>query len=280
MTAVQPTTSYETEILAWRQEMENKLRAENGWLTLAGLFWLEDGEHTVGSDPASAIPLPPGSAPERLGLLRYRDGRVYLHILTDETVTIEGKPSRGAWLRDDNDEDGPSLVSSGSITFFVIRRGNQYGIRVRDRNSLNRQTFSGRRWFVIDPAYRIQGKFIPRTPPRQMEVVNVVGILEMMENPGVVEFTLHGHDCRLEAFKNDDGKLWFVFKDATNGSQTYPTGRFLVATLESDGTVILDFNRAYNPPCAFTPYATCPLPPPGNSLSVPIEAGEKTSDKH
>lgn len=278
MTAVQLTTSYETEILSWQQEMESKLRAENGWLSLAGLFWLEEGEHSVGSAPASAIPLPPGSAPENLGLLRYRDGKVYLHVLTDETVTVDGKPSRGAWLRDDTAAEGPSLVSSGSITFFVIRRGNQYGIRVRDRDSLNRQTFTGRKWFVVDPAWQIQGRFVPHNPPRQMEIMNVVGILETMENPGVVEFSVDGHDFRLEAFKSDVDKLWLVFKDATNRSQTYPTGRFLVAPVAADGVVTLDFNRAYNPPCAFTPYATCPLPPPGNTLSIPVEAGEKKPD--
>ena len=266
-------TTYEADILAWRKEKEDSLRREDGWLTLVGLYWLEDGENTVGSDPACRVVLPASSAPNKVGVITFHDGVAML--TTNEPVLVDDAKATTAILRYDTAEDGPSIVAIGTVSFFVIKRGDEYAIRVRDANSPERQSFTGRKWFDIDPAYRIKATFTPHTPPRTVTVINTVGQSALTENPGYVEFKLHGQSLRLEAFTNDAGDLWFIFKDATSGPLTYGAGRYLIAPLAPDGTVDLDFNRAYSPPCAFTRFATCPLPVKENILSVQIEAGEK-----
>ncbi len=270
MSVSQPTT-YESEILAWRARMEDSLHADGGWLTLAGLYLLHEGENTVGSDPACDIPLPSGSA--HLGVIHFAEGRATLRV--NEPVLIDNIPTKTAILRDDSDSAGPSLVQVGAITFFVIKRGNRYAVRLRDRNSPARQTFTGRRWFAIDPAYRVTAAFTPHPEPRTVQVMNSLGTLVAMANPGYVEFALNGQRLRLEAFDAAKNELWFIFKDATSGRQTYGAGRFLYAPRHADDTVTLDFNKAYSPPCAFTPHATCPFPPKENVLAIAIEAGEK-----
>jgi uncharacterized protein (DUF1684 family) len=252
--------------------MDDDLRVDNGWLTLAGLHWLHEGKNTLGSSAACDIPLP-SAAPEHLGVIQFRDGEALLHI--NESMLINGEPTQTTHLLSDWDDDGPTIVETGSISFFVIKRGDQYAVRIRDRNSPARQTFTGRQWFAVDPAFRVTAAFTPHPTPRTIEVLNTLGILVQMENPGYVEFALNGQRLTLEAFDANDNQFWFIFRDATSGRQTYGAGRFLYASRNADHTVTLDFNRAYSPPCAFTPYATCPLPPKANILSIAIEAGEK-----
>ncbi len=265
--------TYRAEIEAWRQAQEEELRAETGWLTLTGLYWLNEGENTLGSDPACAIGLPE-SAPARIGFIDFRDHSAVLHSTTETAVSIDGVLVKDAALRDDHDPLGATKVELGTVSFNIIRRGDQYGVRVRDRNNPVRLNFTGRTWFPVDPTYRVTAIFTPYDQMRQFDVTTIAAVDIPMESPGYVDFVLSNHQVRLEAFSADDHELWFVFRDT--GKQIYRAARFLDAPLNADGTVILDFNRAYNPPCAFTPYATCPLPPKGNSLSFPIEAGEKT----
>ncbi|MCC7450399.1 MAG: DUF1684 domain-containing protein [Anaerolineae bacterium] len=267
--------AYEQELLDWRQRMETNLRRDDSWLTLAGLCWLHVGENTVGSDPTCDIDLPAGSAPERVGVIDFHNGKAALRITCDEPVMIDGTSSREALLRDDNNERGATLVTIRGITFYVIRRGEQYGVRVRDVNSPVRQAFTGRTWFPIDPQYRIATPLMRYPEARTVLVMDVVGIVEPMDNPGYVTFELHGQALRLEAFNAGADELWFIFKDATSGEATYGVGRFLKVPVNAEGIVDLDFNRAYNPPCAFTKYATCPMPPKENILPVRIEAGER-----
>jgi len=266
---------YEQTLLDWRQTMETNLRRDDSWLTLAGLCWLHTGENTVGSDPTCDIDLPADSAPERVGVIDFQDGKAVIRITCDEPVTIDGAPSREALLRDDNDKQGPSLVTIRGITFYVIKRGERYGIRVRDVNSPVRQAFTGRKWFPIDPQYRIATPLVQYPEARTIPVMDVVGIIEPMDNPGYVTFELHGQTLRLEAFTAAENQVWFIFKDATSGESTYGVGRFLKVPVSANGIVDLDFNRAYNPPCAFTKYATCPMPLKENTLPVRIEAGER-----
>jgi uncharacterized protein (DUF1684 family) len=267
--------TYEKDIEGWRREREERLRREDGWLTLAGLYWLQEGENSVGSDPATHIVLPIDGAPDSVGIIDFHDGKAVLRVTSNEPVLIDDTPAITAVLRDDAAQDGPSLVKIGTITFFVIKRGDQYGVRVRDANSPERQSFTGRKWFDINVDYRLRVKFIPYDTERTVSVVNTVGLLTPMDNPGYVEFSLHCQEVRLEAFSEDDGELWFIFKDATSGKSTYGAGRYLIATLADDDSVDLDFNKTYNPPCVFTKYATCPLPPKENVLPIAIEAGEK-----
>jgi len=267
--------TYEKDIEAWRKEREERLRREDSWLTLAGLYWLQEGENSIETDPASNIALPIGSARDSVGIIDFHDGKAVLRVTGNEPVLVDDAPTKTAVLRDDAAQAGPSLVKIGAITFFVIKRGDQYGVRVRDANSPERQSFTGRKWFDINVDYRLRAKFVPHDPVRNISVVNTVGLLTPMDNPGYVEFSLHGQELRLEAFSEDDGELWFIFKDATSGKSTYGAGRYLIARLADDDSVDLDFNKTYNPPCVFTKYATCPLPPNENVLPIAIEAGEK-----
>ncbi|MAS36351.1 MAG: hypothetical protein CL610_20265 [Anaerolineaceae bacterium] len=267
--------AYTAEINQWRQTIEERLRAEDGWLALIGLYWLSEGRNTVGSDPGSDIPLP--NAPGRIGVITLQDGTASFAAEPDVAVTVDDAPIATTLLRDDHDKAGPSLVKVGTITFYVIKRGDQYGVRARDTTNPARLEFEGRHWFAIDPAYCVTGKLILHTPARVLQVINSVGQIAPMGNPGRVEFELNGQSFALEAFAAGAAgdEVWFVFKDQTSGQSTYGAGRFMYAPVTPDGMVTLDFNKAYHPPCAFTPYATCPRPPQDNVLPVSIEAGER-----
>ncbi|MCC6804093.1 MAG: DUF1684 domain-containing protein [Anaerolineae bacterium] len=282
VTATEPTPSaeasaYEAEILSWRQRLEDQLRAENGWLTLTGLYWLREGDNSVGSDPLADVLLPE-SAPQRLGTINLHEGVTTLRVTSDTETTIDGELTRAAVLRHDYDPLGFSRVVIGSVSFHVLKRGDQYAIRVRDLNNLARQTFAGRNWFAIDPAYRVTATYTPHEQPHDLTTGTVAGVDIPMENPGYVEFTLGERRLRLEAFSGSNGQIWFVFRETS--PQTYRAGRFLYTTVDADGTAVVDFNKAYNPPCAFTPYATCPLPPKENILTFPIEVGEAAPKAH
>jgi uncharacterized protein len=267
--------AYITELTEWRHSMDERLRAEDGWLTLVGLYWLHEGINTIGIDASSDIPLQAAGIPPHLGVISFENGQATLQIHADVDVMIDGESVRSVVLRDDTAECGPSRVSIGSITFFVIRRGDEYGIRVRDANNPARQAFKGRRWFPVDLAYRVTGTLIAHHPARSLSIMNSSGQIVSMSNHGRVEFTLQGQQLSLEAFSSGENQLWFVFKDETSSQSTYGAGRFLVAPIEADGSVVIDFNRAYHPPCAFTEYATCPYPPKENTLPVGIMVGER-----
>jgi uncharacterized protein len=266
--------SYVADIAQWRQKLDDNLRSEDGWPTLVGLCWLHEGVNTIGADSNSDILLPSDSAPDHLGTIEFADGQAVFHLVSDIPVTVDSVQTTKALLRDDNAKVGPSLVQFGTITFFVIKRDDLYGIRVRDLNNPARAAFTGRKWFPLDSQYRLTGRFNPHETPRILQIVTSTGHLNAMTNPGRVEFTVHGQTLALEAFASNENEVWFVFKDATSGRSTYGAGRFLYAPLGADGSVILDFNKSYHPPCAFTPYATCPRPPKENILPLEIAAGE------
>ncbi len=275
MTTESHTSTYESELLAWRKSVDDSLRADDGWLTLIGLYWLHEGENTVGSAADADVPLPADSAPEQLGVIDLRDGELRFRAAAGAPVYVDGEALTEAPLRPDTHDDGASLISIGTLRFFVIRRGDQYGVRIRDLNHDMRRTFAGRQWFDINPAYRLKATFTPYAEAQIVGVLNSVGMVVPMTSPGVIEFTLGGHEYQLSALETDDDSFWLIFKDATNGTLTYGGGRFLIAPRLEDGGVDLDFNRTYLPPCAFTPYATCPLPPRENTLPVAIHAGER-----
>lgn len=271
--------AYEAEILSWRQMMDDKLRAEDSWLTLTGLYWLNEGNNSLGSGDACDILLPQ-SAPTLLGSIIFQHEMAELQVTADVEVTVDGVPAQTAVLRNDRDPQGASRVAIGAVNFIVIKRENQYGIRVRDNASPERQNFTGRIWFPLDPAYRITAAFERHSEPRILQIDSSAGILLPTENPGWAEFELDGQPIHLEAFSSKPDEVWFVFRDATSKTETYPGGRFLYAPLQEDDTVLIDFNKAYSPPCAFTPYAACPLPPKENVLSVRISVGEKAPLGH
>jgi uncharacterized protein (DUF1684 family) len=270
---------YEKRLTDWRREMDDHLTREDGWLALVGLHWLDEGANDIGSDPAAKVPLAYAAGPPRLGEITLTAGRAALTVAEDAgvEVRVDGAPVSRADLRDDHHDDGPSKVQIDSLMFTIIKRGDAYAVRVRDRNAPRRKTFGGRAWFPIDPNFRVEARFDPfADAPREYRIDNTVGQQIPIESPGVITFALDGQPFELIAFPGgEDGLLWFIFRDATSGRQTYGACRFLYAALADDGRVDLDFNRAYHPPCAFTPYATCPLPPPGNVLPLAITAGER-----
>lgn len=254
-------SSYKAEVERWRAQREASLKADDGWLTVTGLFWLKEGPNSAGAGAANDIRLPRG--PERLGVFELRGGKVTFHGADGRTLAMQ------------TDKAGsPTPLTSGDLTMFVIERGRRYGIRLKDKQSQYRKEFHGLEWFAIDERYRVTARFVPYNPPKSIPVLNVLGDTTVQHSPGFAEFTLNGQSLRLEPVEEGD-QLFFILKDRTAGKQTYPAGRFLYAARPKDGTVVLDFNKAYSPPCAFTPYATCPLPPKQNQLPVRIEAGEK-----
>ncbi|HEU5099939.1 MAG TPA: DUF1684 domain-containing protein [Roseiflexaceae bacterium] len=270
-------TAYEAEIEGWRRRMEESLRAERGWLALAGLFWLEEGPNRFGAAADNPIVLPGGSAPEHAGSFTLHHGMVTLQPEADG-ITMNGQPATPAQLRSDA-EGNAELIAIGDLTMRLLRRGERYAIRLWDRRNPAREAFAGRHWYPIDEAYRLPARFIAHDPPRTLPVPNVLGETEQRPSPGYALFSLGGREHSLDAVIDGD-ELFFIFRDKTAGDTTYPAGRFLKAAYPVDGQITLDFNRAYSPPCAFTAYATCPLPPPGNHLPLRIEAGELDDHSH
>ena len=265
--------AYRAELEKDRQHRVEELTAPNGWLAVRGLFWLNEGENPAGSDPASAIRMP-ARAPKRLGVFTLNAGNV---IFT---------PDRAAHVQvADKHVDGPTTLTAGEsgavvsarVSLFLIRRGDRIGLRMLDPDSKARRTFAGLRYYPRNGAYRFRAKFVAYPALKEVPVPNVLGQLVPMESPGYVEFVSAGKTYRLEPVyetsRHED--LFFIFKDLTSRTDTYEAGRFLHVPLPVDGVVDLDFNRAYNPPCAFTEFATCPLPIKENQLQLAIRAGEQ-----
>ncbi len=264
--------SYKDEIEQWRHRRETALKAEDGWLTLAGLFWLKEGPNTVGATPATDMALPKGSAPARVGEFDFHNGITTFRAAPGGEATLNGQSVSEATMKPDS-TGRPDVLRVRDLSLFVIQRGDRYGLRVKDKNSPLRRAFTGLKYFPTNEKYRLPAKFVSYQPAKMIPVPNILGQVDEETSPGYVEFTLDGRVFRLDP-TSEDGMLFIVFKDLTSGKETYPAGRFLYAEPPQGDEVILDFNKAYNPPCAFTPYATCPLPPKQNYLPIRIEAGE------
>lgn len=263
---------------AWRRQRHDELVAPDGWTTLIGLHWIERGPHYVGSERDNGIRIAMG--PPQLGMLTLaRDGTLSLVPHAGAGLTLDGKPLRArAALRSDADPAGASAIGfdDGKGIATVIQRGDRLALRVRHADAPSRTGFTGVRYWPAERSWRIAGRFVPHPPGRTLEIANIVGTVEATPNPGVVEFTHGGKPYRLEALDGGEGALFLVFADHGNGRGSYAAGRFLdVDKPDAAGRVVLDFNRSYNPPCAFTAFATCPLPPPQNRLDFTVDAGEQ-----
>ena len=256
--ALLAATKFETEIAEWRKQREERLKAEGGWLTLVGLTWLHEGSNTFGKAEGNDVVVPDG--PGRAGVFELKGGKV--------TVRMDGT-ERELW------PDSMDVAQCGRVKLYVIKRGAKFGIRMKDAESEYRRNFHGIESYPAKPEYRVTAKWIEE--PKEIPILNIIGITEPMKSPGIAVFHLGGKEYRVRpVLETADAKeLFYIFKDETSGKETYGAGRFLYSDMPKDGTVVVDFNKAYNPPCAFTPYATCPLPPPENRLAVRIEAGEK-----
>lgn len=271
--------AYRADIENWRAGMEKTLKGEEGWLTVAGLFWLSPGEARVGSAADSTIVLPP-PAPAFAAIMRFDGERVRLAPMANVPITVGDQPILNEVLLN-SDANGPAdVVRLGDISFFVIKRGDRYGIRVKDKNSKIRRDFTHRNWFPVKPEYRVEGRFVAYAKPITRRIPTVLeGVVEDHEAMGTIDFTLNGTPWKLEAVKNNATTYQIVFKDKTAGKETYGAARFLVVPIPGkDGKVTVDFNKAYNPPCAFNPYTTCPLPVKQNVMPMAVEAGELKYD--
>jgi len=278
LVSAQAQTDYAKGIEKWRSEREANLKKETGWLTVAGLFWLKEGINTVGAGDKFEVRLTENFKQGKFGEIEFKEGKAVLKVEKGVDAHIEGK-SVSAPVDLVSDEKGkPTEIRTGTQTFFLIKREERFGIRLKDSNSEARRNFKGLHWFPIDESYKVTARLEAWPEPKELSVPNVLGGNFKMKSPGVLKFSLTGKECSLQPVLEDDGTLFIIFSDGSNRSETYKSGRFLYAEKPVNGEVILDFNKAENPPCAFTPYATCPLPPAGNSLEIDITAGEKRYD--
>jgi uncharacterized protein (DUF1684 family) len=273
--------AYRAAILKWREQREARLKADDGWLTVAGLFWLREGGNALGSAPGSAIALPAGAAPASAGTIQLSGRQVTLQLAPGVAGRVGGRLVSGSMTLKPDSAGEPDILELGRLSLFVIERGGRLAVRLRDRENAARLQFAGLHWFDVSEAYRVTARYVSYPKPKPVIVPNVLGRMETMPSPGYAEFMVQKQTVRLDGVleEPDAKQLFFIFSDATSGKETYPSGRFLYADLPTGDTVTLDFNKAYNPPCAFTAFATCPLPPKQNVLRVRIEAGEKTYGK-
>ncbi len=269
--------AYEKEVKKARDERLERLQQPAGWLSLVGMHWIDVGTTRVGHGDDNGTKLAVG--PGRIGMLTLtKDGKITLQPENGSGITIDGQPASGT-ARLLSDADGePTVVgfNNGDASFIVIKRGERYALRVRDALAATRQQFPGLEYFPISKDYRFQAMFIPNPPGKTIEIMNILGMVENMANPGQVVFSKDGKEYRMEAVDEGDGRLFLIFADRTSGHETYSAARFLYAKNPGEkGITVVDFNLAYNPPCAFTSFSTCPTPPAQNRLDLRIEAGEK-----
>jgi uncharacterized protein (DUF1684 family) len=292
--------SWKRELTDWRAKHAVELQKPDGWLALVGLEWLKPGDNNFGSAPDNKIHLPP-AAPPYIGVLRLEGTSVTLRPPSfpasplfpssvpflasgfPDGFLIDGKPAAAQALHTDADDDKKNpRLTVGSLIMYVIRRGERYGLRIKDSKSAALTGFHGLNWFPPNAMYRVTPRWIPYDPPRSTILATLIGTHYSQPVPGAAEFTLSGKTYRLEPVIEDpaEAKLFFILRDTTSKSTTYGACRFLYTDfpdqgLARPGNLVLDFNKIENPPCAYTPYATCPLPPQGNRLPIPIPAGEK-----
>ena len=253
--------SYPETVRKWRDEHQAKISSETGWLSYAGLFWLKEGENRIGSDPDGDVVLPKRS-PRYAGSFQFHEGKTQFRSAAGEMREV--KP----------DNPGPpDVIEIAGVKIHVVKRGDRFGVRLRDPESQYRRNFKGLKWYPVKATYLVTAKFISYPQPKQVKVTNILDDVDVEPSPGYAVFELLGKKMELEPVL-EDGKLFYTFKDLTSGKTTYPAVRFLYSDLPKDGKVVLDFNLAHNPACAFTAFATCPLPPRKNHLRVAIDAGE------
>ncbi|MGD9899139.1 MAG: DUF1684 domain-containing protein [Calditrichaceae bacterium] len=271
-------SSYTNGIDEWHKKRVSSLTREDNWLSLAGLFWLNEGQNRFGSDTSNDIVFPE-KAPGFIGSLILEDNHVLAKINADVNVTAGENQVTSMILRSDADGD-PTILTSGSLSWFIIKRGNKYGIRLRDREHPNLKHFKGINRYAVKESWRVQAKLEPYNPQKTIAVPTILGTVDSSFSPGALVFEIAGETYRLDPIADPgDDKYFVIFADDTNGDETYGAGRFLyVDRPGADGITYIDFNKAYNPPCAFTEFATCPLPPFQNRMPVKVTAGEKNYD--
>jgi len=262
------------EVEAWRAKHEADYRRD--WVTIDGLFFFKPGENRAGSAPTNDIVLS-SSLPPVVGTFVLDAGRVRFMPHEGLAVSLAGQPVTGPIELKSDETVGPAPdpLLVGGVRLAIHKSGERLSLRVRDDAGAQARAFLGFRWFPIDEKYRVTGRFIPDAAPHEVKLPNMLGDIDAYTTERVVEFTLLGTTLRLRPMTTRPKRFYFIFKDESSGHETYSAARFLYSDLSDDGTTVLDFNEAYNPPCAFNPYTTCPIPPKENRLNVKILAGEK-----
>jgi len=263
---------YLNSVTKWRKEVDTNLRRENGWLALAGLFWLRKGENIIGSEKKSDILLP-SRAPKRLGTFEFDGNNVSLNVEADLPVEVNGMATKTALL-DADQEDVPSFITFDNMRMVVVRRSKGVGIRLWDNTRKERESFPTRAWFPVNEALRVEATYTRFDTPKIVKMPDILGAILDEQMQGYVTFVLNGKKHELMVEELPDHRLFIQFMDETNGKSTYPSGRYNYTDAHNDGKLFIDFNKAYSPPCAFTDYATCTFPPQENHLATTIEAGE------
>lgn len=281
-TSVVTNDGYIAEIQQWQAANEARFKDPFGWLALTGNFWLQDGENPIGSGDASVVKLPEDIVDVPTGSFVVRGGSVELRLDSKSIIEVNGKSEGTIPLTIDAsriESDGKDLIRLGDrVRLQLVRRNGRYAVRVRDRQNPAFAEFPGKRWHKVQSEFRVEAEFTPYEPTRTISIVNVKGDKVDTEVVGSLSFQIRGRVFQLDAFSESPESLFLVFKDLTSGKSTYPPGRFLTTAAPKDGKVLLDFNKAYNPPCAFSPHALCPLPPKQNYLNIEIFAGERKGD--
>ncbi len=266
---------YTKEIESWREDRVERLKSETGWLSLVGLDWLKQGVNKIGSAKDNDIVI--AKAPAHLGSIEWKGEKVTIMLASGSGAMIDGKPLASAELLDDSHET-PTTISFNSVRFYLIdRAGGKKGLRIKDSEAKSRSGFLGIDNYPIDPSWRVEAKWVAFDPPHTLEIPNVIGTIDQMKVPGKAVFIHDGKSFELlPVLETEDAdELFYIIADKTSGKETYGAARFIYSAMPKDGKVVIDFNKAYNPPCAFTPFATCPLAPPENRLGVAVTAGEK-----
>jgi len=261
------------QVEAWRAKHEADYSRD--YVPLAGLAFLKEGINMAGSAPGNQVVLP-RQVPASIGRFVYSGGRARFEPAPGSGVTLDEKPvTNPVDLRSDEDDGGPDRLRIGDVSFWVHTSGARRAIRIHDPQGIVAKTFAGYRWSPIDEKYKVVGRFIKDAASREVKIPTLVGDYDVYRTEGVVEFTLLGQTIRMRPMTTRPGRLYFIFRDGTSGKESYEAARFLYSDLNADGTTVLDFNQAYNPPCSFNPYTTCPIPPAENRLTVRILAGER-----
>jgi len=270
--------AYTAEIQSSRAQREERLKAPDGWLSLVGLDWLSEGDNLIGADPEAVVFLDAPGIPQNVGTITLDKGQATLLVTGDAEVRLNDEIIElPRTLLSDADHGGPDLLRIGRLTAYVIKRGGRLAVRIKDPEAPTRLDFTGIEYFPLNPALKVEARLESFPEPRDVSIPTAVGTEDHMLCPGVLHFTVDGRELTLQPWIEtpDDRDLFIVFTDGTSGRLTYGAGRFLSAELREDGMTTLDFNQATNPPCGFTPFATCPLAPPENALEVDILAGEQ-----
>lgn len=259
----------------WRENRHKRMLSSTSWLSIAGLFWLREGENNFGTSPECKIRLPQNSAPPLAGKFILDNGQITLEAAPRVQLKIDDKPVTCTQLKGD-DSGKPDTIELQDLRIWIIKRGERYAVRLRDLNHPPYKNYKGLEYFPPSEEFKVEADFVAYPTPKKIRIETAIGTENEMISPGHVKFVIQDREFQLIVFEEESKQLFIIFRDLTSGEETYEAGRFMSSSFLDSGKVDLNFNRAHNPPCAYTPYATCPLPPAENELDIRIEAGEKT----